>query len=101
MPKKLKSALFSKDLLYFAKQDRYTLLEQSVGLSNWLFYKSVSIYVIQTSLFVPHAAIHACISIPRITLTAEDMNWGTKNDSEGMQAIKHNYRSLALSNRSL
>jgi len=29
---------FSKYLLYFAKQDRYTLLEQSVDLSNWLFY---------------------------------------------------------------
>ena len=28
----------SKYLLYFAKQDWYTLLEQSVGLSNWLFY---------------------------------------------------------------
>ena len=28
---------FSKHL-YFAKQDRYTLLEQSVSLSNWLFY---------------------------------------------------------------
>ena len=29
---------FSKYLLYFAKQDWYTLLEQSVSLSNRLFY---------------------------------------------------------------
>ena len=54
MPKKLKS----KYLLYFAKQDQYTLLEQSEVLSNWLFYYSKSIFAIQTSLFVPHTAIH-------------------------------------------
>jgi len=30
----INTLIFSKDLLYFAKQHRYTLLEQSVDLSN-------------------------------------------------------------------
>ena len=37
MPLKLKSTLFYRPV-YSAKQDRYTLIEQSVGLSNWMFY---------------------------------------------------------------
>ena len=85
-----------KDLLYFAKKDRYTLLEQS---GNWLFYWSILIYAIQTSLFVPHAAIHV-LYLYTIKLTAENTNWGTNN--EGMRVIRwHNYSSLAPSNCSL
>ena len=63
--------------LYFAKQDRYTLLEQSVGLPNCrtvlleyidLFYSYKLIILCPTKPFM------FCISIPGIKLTAEDMN---------------------------